>query len=65
MTEQHQRLYNPGYMCYLYIIADDNQDITDIINLYTPEYGENNHNDFPSLNIVLGELNLSKIIIFG
>lgn len=34
-----------------------NQDITDIINLYTPEYGENNHNDFPSLNIVLGELN--------
>lgn len=31
-----------------------NQEFMDIINLYTPEFAEHNHNDFASLNIILG-----------
>lgn len=33
-----------------------NQEFMDIINLYTPEFAEHNHNDFASLNIILGEI---------
>ncbi len=33
-----------------------NQEFMDIINLYTPEFAEHNHNDFASLNIILGGL---------
>lgn len=33
-----------------------NQEFMDIINLYTPEFSDNNHSDFPSLNIILGEI---------
>ncbi|MBQ7985687.1 MAG: phosphodiester glycosidase family protein, partial [Clostridia bacterium] len=33
-----------------------NQEFMDIINLYTPEFAEDNHNDFASLNIILGEI---------
>lgn len=33
-----------------------NQEIMDIINLYTPEFAEHNHNDFASLNLILGDL---------
>lgn len=34
-----------------------NQELMDIINLYTPEFAEHNHNDFASLNIILGGIN--------
>ncbi|MBR5809285.1 MAG: phosphodiester glycosidase family protein [Clostridia bacterium] len=33
-----------------------NQEFMDIINLYTPEFAEHNHNDFASLNIILGNI---------
>ncbi len=33
-----------------------NQEFMDIINLYTPEFAEHNHNDFASLNVVLGKI---------
>lgn len=33
-----------------------NQEFMDIINLYTPEFAEHNHSYFPSLNIILGEI---------
>lgn len=33
-----------------------NQEFMDIINLYTPEFAEHNHNDFSSLNIILGNI---------
>ncbi len=33
-----------------------NQEFMDIVNLYTPEFAEHNHNDFLSLNLILGEI---------
>ena len=33
-----------------------NQEFMDIINLYTPEFADHNHNDFPSLTLILGQL---------
>lgn len=33
-----------------------NQELMDIINLYTPEFAEHNHNDFLSLNLILGDI---------
>jgi len=33
-----------------------NQESIDIINLYTPEFAEHNHNDVASLNIILGDI---------
>lgn len=34
-----------------------NQDTTPIVNLYTKDFDENNHNEIPSLSIVLGDIN--------
>lgn len=39
-----------------------NQESTDIINLYTPDFAEHNHNDFMSLNIILGDVNGTLMI---
>ncbi|MBO5060699.1 MAG: S-layer homology domain-containing protein [Clostridia bacterium] len=33
-----------------------NQDITDVVNLYTSDFDENNHTNYPSLNLILGEI---------
>ncbi|MCR4718729.1 MAG: phosphodiester glycosidase family protein [Firmicutes bacterium] len=33
-----------------------NQDTTPIVNLYTEDFDENNHNEIPSLSIILGDI---------
>lgn len=33
-----------------------NQEVTPIVNLYTDDFDDNNHNDIPSVSIILGEI---------
>lgn len=49
-------LYHGGKEIDIAHINKYNQEFMDIANLYTPEFAEHNHNDFLSLNLILGEL---------